>query len=124
VKSGTLKYSNAGHNYPLLLRAGGSVEQLSGSGMVMGIFPSVYYEVREIKLEPGDLLALYSDGVTEASTAKGVEFGEDGLTQFLSERKSESCSQIVASLADHVRRWRGSSSFSDDFTIVLARRLS
>jgi len=124
VKSGLLKYSNAGHNYPLLLRAGGSVEQLSGSGMVMGIFPSVYYEVREIKLEPGDLLALYSDGVTEASTAKGVEFGEDGLTQFLSERKSESCSQIVASLADHVRRWRGSSSFSDDFTIVLARRLA
>ena len=124
VKSGLLKYSNAGHNYPLLLRAGGSVEQLSGSGMVMGIFPSVYYEVREITLEPGDLLALYSDGVTEASTAKGVEFGEDGLTQFLSERKSESCSQIVASLADHVRRWRGSSSFSDDFTIVLARRLA
>src|SRR6185437_12984306 len=124
VKSGLLKYSNAGHNYPLLLRAAGSVEQLSGSGMVMGIFPSVYYEVREITLEPGDLLALYSDGVTEASTAKGVEFGEDGLTQFLSERKSESCSQIVASLADHVRRWRGSSSFSDDFTIVLARRLA
>jgi len=124
VKSGLLKYSNAGHNYPLLLRAGGSVEQLSGSGMVMGIFPSVYYEVRETTLEPGDLLALYSDGVTEASTAKGVEFGEDGLTQFLSERKSESCSQIVASLADHVRRWRGSSSFSDDFTIVLARRLA
>lgn len=122
TSTGTLKYSNAGHNYPLLLRANGAVEQLSGSGMVMGLFPAVYYEVRETKLEPGDLLALYSDGVTEASSAKGVEFGEEGLTQFLSDQKSEPCSQIVASLADHVRRWRGSSSFTDDFTIVLARR--
>lgn len=123
TKTGILKYSNAGHNYPLLLRANGAVEELGGSGMVMGIFPSVYYEVREIKLEPGDLLALYSDGVTEATTPKGVEFGEEGLTKFLSAQQSDSCSQIVVSLADHVRRWRGSSSFSDDFTIVLARRL-
>jgi serine phosphatase RsbU (regulator of sigma subunit)/pSer/pThr/pTyr-binding forkhead associated (FHA) protein len=122
-RTGTLRYSNAGHNYPLLLRAGGKVEQLAGSGMVMGLFPSVYYEVRETKLEPGDLLALYSDGVTEATTARGAEFGEEGLARFLSEQKSESCSQIVSSLADHVRRWRGSSSFTDDFTIVLVRRL-
>jgi serine phosphatase RsbU (regulator of sigma subunit)/pSer/pThr/pTyr-binding forkhead associated (FHA) protein len=123
VRTGTLRYSNAGHNYPLLLRADGKMEQLTGSGMVMGLFPSVYYEVRETKLEPGDLLALYSDGVTEATTAGGVEFGEEGLAQFLAERKSETCSQIVSSLADHVRRWRGSSSFTDDFTIVLVRRV-
>ena len=123
LRTGTLRYSNAGHNYPLLLRADGKIEQLTGSGMVMGLFPSVYYEVRETQLGPGDLLALYSDGVTEATTAAGVEFGEEGLARFLSERKSESCSQIVSSLADHVRRWRGSSSFTDDFTIVLVRRL-
>ena len=123
LRTGTLRYSNAGHNYPLLLRADGKMEQLAGSGMVMGLFPSVYYEVKETRLEPGDLLALYSDGVTEATTAGGVEFGEEGLASFLSERKSESCSQIVSSLADHVRKWRGSSSFTDDFTIVLVRRI-
>jgi serine phosphatase RsbU (regulator of sigma subunit)/pSer/pThr/pTyr-binding forkhead associated (FHA) protein len=123
TQSGTLRYSNAGHNYPLLLRASGKVEQLTGSGMVMGLFPSVYYEVRETKLEPGDLLALYSDGVTEATSAGGVEFGEQGLAKFLSEKQPESCSQIVTSLTDHVRKWRGSNSFTDDFTIVLVRRL-
>ena len=123
LQAGTLRYSNAGHNYPLLLRASGQTEQLTGSGMVMGLFPAVFYEVREAKLEPGDLLALYSDGVTEATTAAGVEFGEEGLARFLSERRSEPCSQIVSSLADHVRKWRGSTSFTDDFTIVLVRRL-
>jgi serine phosphatase RsbU (regulator of sigma subunit)/pSer/pThr/pTyr-binding forkhead associated (FHA) protein len=123
TQTGKLRYSNAGHNYPLLLRAGGKVEQLTGSGMVMGLFPSVFYEVRETILEPGDLLALYSDGVTEATTAEGVEFGEEGLGRFLSEKKSETCSQIVTSLVDHVRKWRASTSFTDDFTIVLVRRL-
>lgn len=122
VKTGVIKYSNAGHNYPLLLRADGKAEELPGSGMVLGIFPSVYYEVRETQLQAGDFLALYSDGVTEATSPKGAEFGEEGLARFLSEHKSESCSQIVAGLADHVRKWRGSSSFSDDFTIVLVRR--
>jgi len=123
TQTGKLRYSNAGHNYPLLLRASGKVEQLTGSGMVMGLFPSVYYEVRETILDPGDLLALYSDGVTEATTAGGVEFGEDGLGRFLSEQKSETCSQIVTSLVDHVRKWRATTSFTDDFTIVLVRRL-
>lgn len=123
MQTGKLRYSNAGHNYPLLLRAGGKVEQLTGSGMVMGLFPSVYYEVRETILEPGDLLALYSDGVTEATTTGGVEFGEEGLGRFLAEKKSETCSQIVTSLVDHVRKWRASTSFTDDFTIVLVRRL-
>jgi serine phosphatase RsbU (regulator of sigma subunit) len=123
TQTGTLRYSNAGHNYPLLLRANGKIDQLTGSGMVMGLFPSVYYEVRETKLEPGDLLALYSDGVTEATSVGGVEFGEEGLARFLSEKQSEACSQIVTSLADHVRKWRTSNSFTDDFTIVLVRRL-
>src|SRR5205085_6632808 len=60
--TGRLNYSNAGHNYPLILRANGKVEQLSESGMVLGIFPSTQYEQMETKLESGDMLALFSDG--------------------------------------------------------------
>lgn len=120
--TGVLRYSNAGHNYPLLIRANGIVEQLPGSGMVMGIFPSVKYELSEIRVEPGDTLALYSDGVTEASTPDGEEFGERGLAEFLAAKKSQSCGELVRTLAEHVRSWCGSSSFADDFTIVLLRR--
>ena len=120
--NGKLLYSNAGHNYPVLLRADGRVEQLTGSGMVMGIFAGTRYELCETELGHGDLLALYSDGVTEALSATGEEFGEKGLANFLDAHKSESCSDVVKRLADGVREWCGNSSFADDFTIVLVRR--
>ncbi len=120
--TGSLCYSNAGHNYPLLLRAGGTVEELAGSGMVMGIFPHLQYELMETKLQRGDILALFSDGVTEACTADDEEFGERGLAEFLAAHKSEPCAVIVKALADHVRGWRGQASFADDFTVLLVRR--
>ncbi len=120
--TGLLKYTNAGHNYPLLLRADGSVEKLAGGGTVLGLFPTSHYELRETYLGPGDMLALYSDGVTEACSPSGEEFGEDGLASFLWQRKSESCRELVSGLVDYLRNWHGSSSFTDDFTIVLVKR--
>src|SRR5882757_3012500 len=121
--TGVLEYSNAGHNYPLVLRTSGVVEQLKGNGLVMGLFASVEYEVRRTVLAPGELLALYSDGVTEASTDDGKEFGEDGLAKFLAARMALPCEEIVNQLVDHMRKWRGNTGFADDFTILLARRL-
>jgi serine phosphatase RsbU (regulator of sigma subunit) len=122
-RNGGFDYSNAGHNYPLLLRANGQVEQLRGNGLVMGLFPSVFYPLKSTRLEPGDLLALYSDGVTEASDASGTEFGEDGLSQFLQEHQSLQCEALVHRLVQHVREWRGNFSFTDDFTLLLVKRL-
>jgi serine phosphatase RsbU (regulator of sigma subunit) len=121
--SGALEYSNAGHDYPLVLRTSGDVERLKGNGLVLGLFAPVEYEVRKTVLAPGELLALYSDGVTEASNSDGKEFGEDGLADFLSARKDFSCEDIVNQLVDHMRKWRGNTNFADDFTIVLVRRL-
>jgi sigma-B regulation protein RsbU (phosphoserine phosphatase) len=122
-ESGTLEYSNAGHNYPLVLRADGTVEQLKGNGLVMGLFPDVKYEVRKTQLKKGELLVLYSDGVTEATNNGGKEFGEDGLANFLAGKRARSCQEIVDQLVEHLRRWRENVSFADDFTIVLLRRL-
>jgi serine phosphatase RsbU (regulator of sigma subunit) len=120
--SGTLEYSNAGHNYPLILRRDGSVEKLSGSGLVMGLFSAVHYEVKKTKLAPGDLLVLYSDGVTEAADSADVEFGDTGLAEFLAARKEIRCEDIVNQLVEHIRKWRGTPAFADDFTVVLVRR--
>jgi serine phosphatase RsbU (regulator of sigma subunit) len=121
--TGTVKYTNAGHNYPLVLRKNGSVELLKGNGLVMGLFATAPYEVRETRLEPGEMLVLYSDGVTEASTTNGKEFGEEGLAQFLAARPSVPCDEIVNQLVDYMRKWRGNTAFADDFTVVLVRRL-
>lgn len=122
--TGRVGYSNAGHNYPILVRAGGEVEQLRSGGLVLGIQASLEYELSEVALAPGDLLALYSDGVTEARRGSGEEFGERGLTEFLVTRRAEPCSDVVNGLAQHVREWCGQPAFHDDFTVVLLRRLA
>ncbi len=119
--SGVLHYSNAGHNYPLLLRGSGEIEELSQGGIVMGVFGNQKYQCFETRLEPGDTLALYSDGVTEAA-CEGNEFGENGLGKFLRTHNRMACGEIVTALADEVHRWCGSSSFADDFTVLLVRR--
>jgi sigma-B regulation protein RsbU (phosphoserine phosphatase) len=121
-QDGGLDYSNAGHNYPLILRANGQVEQLRGNGLVMGLFPSVFYPLKSTRLEKGDLLALYSDGVTEAWSPYGAEFGEEGLSKFLQEHQHLPCEEIVQHLVQTVREWHGSVSFTDDFTVLLVKR--
>jgi sigma-B regulation protein RsbU (phosphoserine phosphatase) len=120
--TGSLQYSNAGHNPPLILRADGTIEMLEGGGLVMGLFATEKYELFESCLNPGDLLALYSDGVTEATNRHDTEFGEHGLGKFLLQQKHHSCEDMVNALADQVRTWCGSTSFADDFTVVLVRR--
>ncbi len=122
TESGKLFYSNAGHNYPLILRADGRVEQLSGSDMILCINPSAQYQLRETDLQTGDLLALYSDGVTEARNAAGEEFGEHGLANFLLKVKGKSCQDIIHALSKQVQRWCDNATFHDDFTIVLVKR--
>lgn len=120
--TGLLRYTNAGHNYPLIIRADGGVDALSGGGMVMGLFPDIRYELKETQLQAGDLLALYSDGVTEAVTAQGEEFGENGLGSFLLRHQNQSCNEIAKLLVQHVRNWCCQTSFADDFTVLLVRR--
>jgi sigma-B regulation protein RsbU (phosphoserine phosphatase) len=122
-RTGTVSYSNAGHNYPILIRQDGRVEQLRRGALVLGIQPDVTYELSETSLEAGDMLALYSDGVTEARRVSGEEFGERGLTEFLVARRSDPCSEVVSDLVQHVRQWCGQPSFHDDFTVVLLRRV-
>ncbi len=120
--SGVFEYSNAGHNYPILLRAGGRIQELRGNGMVMGLFQNSSYPLHSITLEPGDLLALYSDGVTEAYDENQKEFGEEGLARFLAQNRHLACKNLADHLVEHVRNWHGSPSFTDDFTVLLVKR--
>jgi serine phosphatase RsbU (regulator of sigma subunit) len=122
LSSGLLQYSNAGHNYPLLLRADGSVEELSGSNMVLGLISHARYELRKITINAGDTLALFSDGVTEARNSKGEELGEKGLAALLLNHSGKSADDTVACLVEDVRRWCETAAFADDFTVVITRR--
>jgi sigma-B regulation protein RsbU (phosphoserine phosphatase) len=74
-----LRYSNGGHNPPLLLRADGRAEWLDAGGPLLGVVPDAPYAEAEVELSPGDLVVLYTDGVTEAQAPDGGLFGEDRL---------------------------------------------
>ena len=74
-----LVYTNAGHNSPILLRRDGSYLRLPEGGAALGIFPEWQYEAGEVRLTPGDRLVLFTDGVTEAMSPQGEEFGEERL---------------------------------------------
>ncbi|HEX4769557.1 MAG TPA: SpoIIE family protein phosphatase [Bryobacteraceae bacterium] len=121
--TGQLDYANAGHNYPLILRRSGDVEELRGGSMVLGLFPHIEYKLQNAFLNTGDMLILYSDGVTEAARPDGDMFGEKRLADFLTANSARHCSQLVTELVAHVRAWTGAASFADDFTVTLVRRV-
>src|SRR6202007_26874 len=78
-----LRYANCGHNPPLLLRREGAAERLMATAPVLGAFENWTCSVAEVQLAAGDVLAIYTDGITEAANAAGEEFGEDRLLQLL-----------------------------------------
>ncbi len=87
-ESGEIHYVNAGHNPPFLVRASGETEPLSVGGLLLGMFPEASYESAGISLQPGDVLVLYSDGVTEARDENEEEFGEERLVELLRQHRT------------------------------------
>jgi sigma-B regulation protein RsbU (phosphoserine phosphatase) len=120
--SGELTYVNAGHTPPLLFRASGEVERLQSGGIALGMFDKSTFEAGRARLEPDDLLAIYSDGITEAENPKGEPFDEQGLeTVLASERRSNvaaTCAAVVRAVEHH----RADTRLADDLTLLLLRR--
>jgi sigma-B regulation protein RsbU (phosphoserine phosphatase) len=114
-----LTYANCGHNAPILLRAGGAVERLKATAMVIGLFEKWECAAREIQLDPGDLLAIFSDGVTEAMQGE-QEFGEPRLLAELRAAARLPVEQVVTAVFSAVQRFSAGIQ-SDDLTLVVAR---
>ncbi|HET8548519.1 MAG TPA: SpoIIE family protein phosphatase [Bryobacteraceae bacterium] len=120
--SRTLMYSNAGHNPPLVIGASGRTDHLEGGGPVLGLLPSVVYEMRRIRLGVGDVLVLYSDGVTEANRANSeVEFGEDRLADIVRANAGRPTQMILNAIVDALYDWTAGAPFADDVTLLIAR---
>ncbi len=133
-----LTYVNAGHNPPLLFRAGptpadsatpaarpaqgsNSVLRLEGSGTVLGMFPDGAYAEERLLLEPGDTLVVYTDGVTEAQDNRGREFGEERLTDVVRAQMSLPPARLQEHLLASVREFAGDTPIRDDLTLLLLR---
>ncbi len=120
--SGVLRYLNAGHNPGLLLHANGKVEELSAGGLPLGLLPNSRYQPREVSMEPGDLLCLYSDGITEAEAVDDEEFGMDRLTEILRRHEGRSLQAVLDEIQEAVSRFAVGKPQYDDQTVVLLRR--
>jgi serine phosphatase RsbU (regulator of sigma subunit)/catechol 2,3-dioxygenase-like lactoylglutathione lyase family enzyme len=115
-----LRYANCGHLCGLLLRSDGSLERLDSTGTVLGIFKKWDCAIGERQLGPGDSLALYTDGITEAFDGRGEEFGEERLIEVL-QRKREMCSQdLLSAIVAEVRK-HSPHEQNDDITLIVGK---
>jgi phosphoserine phosphatase RsbU/P len=114
----TLRYSNAGHCFPLLHRSGGDAEVLGEGGIVLGILPDSKYWDVTVKLDPGDKVLLFTDGITEATNTLGEEYGEARLRQVLVGDTSSETATVHHKLMREVSDFC-QGNFADDATLVL-----
>jgi phosphoserine phosphatase RsbU/P len=123
LDTGVLRYANAGHNPPLLVRAGGAIEELAATGVPIALLPAAAYEAAEIRLAPGDSLLLYTDGIVEANDPDGEEYGNDRLADLCRSHCQASCADLAAALDADLEAFVRGVPFADDRTLVMARRL-
>jgi serine phosphatase RsbU (regulator of sigma subunit) len=122
--TGDLIFCNAGHNPPLIIRANGTYDQLKGGGPVLGILPFIEYQEYQAKLEEGDALVIYSDGVTEANNPAGDEFEIEGLAETVIRNRVESAGAIVSHINKDLVTYTAGAPPSDDITLIVARRVA
>jgi sigma-B regulation protein RsbU (phosphoserine phosphatase) len=121
--SGVVRYVNAGHNPPLLLRAGGAVEQLTEGGMVLGLIETVAYAEGTARLDAGDTLIVYSDGVTETFDPQDAEFGEEGLTALAVRGRGLDAATLQAEILRELDLFAKGAKATDDRTLIIVKRL-
>jgi phosphoserine phosphatase RsbU/P len=116
--AGRVIYSNAGHNPPLLVRADGTTATLSDGGMVLGIFPDNAYEQRTVAVSPGDRIIFYTDGITEARSAEGEEYGEERLETAALASRTQPVEVMKEALMADVNGFTDGT-FEDDATLIV-----
>jgi sigma-B regulation protein RsbU (phosphoserine phosphatase) len=124
VTNGELRYVNAGHNPPLIVRGDKEAEFLKGGeSTVLGVEEDAAYSQETIFLSPGDTLCLYTDGVTEAFDREGEMFSEERLHDEISARRGESVAELAMDTMQMVKTYSSGAPQSDDITIVVLRYL-
>jgi sigma-B regulation protein RsbU (phosphoserine phosphatase) len=121
VKNKAFTYTNAGHNFPFLLDRDGNLKTLEKGGTILGVFDSTVYEEETVQLKPGDLLLLYTDGITEATNEKEEMFEEERLLKLLKDNQSLSAQPFSQKIVDEVLLFCGTTPQSDDITLVLVK---
>lgn len=115
-----LRYVNCGHLSGLLLRNNGNLDQLESTSALLGLFEQWDCSVREQELSPGDVLVLYTDGITEATDHQGEEFGERYLIESMRQHRNLSCHALLSTIVDGVHKFSAQEQH-DDITAIVAK---
>ena len=122
LKTGELRYSNAGHNPPLIMKPGQRPEWLTlPEACFLGIFDDTRYETRSVILEPGDLLLAYTDGVTEAMNNEGSLYSEERLSELFEKCRDIPADRLIGEVLQSVHDFTGAVTQSDDITLLALR---
>jgi len=119
--SGKLTYCNAGHNYPLLVRTNGEIEELVTGGLLLGVFPNAVYNSGETYLAPGDLLFMYTDGLNEARNPLEEEFGEQRIKENILNMRNHQPEIICSQLVKNVKQFAVGTPDMDDMTMLIVK---
>jgi serine phosphatase RsbU (regulator of sigma subunit) len=120
--TGELAYVNAGHNAPFILRAGGTLDRMPATGVALGIVPAARFEAVLTRLEPGERVFLYTDGVTEAFDARDTEYGEPRLALRLDDSRQLSDRALIDAVRQDVLGFCGAVRPRDDMTFMVLTR--
>jgi serine phosphatase RsbU (regulator of sigma subunit) len=120
--TGALRYSNGGHNTPMLVRASGEIVQLDKGGLPVGLMQDANYQEDIVAFQPGDVLVIYSDGITESVNDKDEEFGEARLLEVVRNNLNRSVSGIRDRIDESLSRFVGTTAPVDDMTLMIIKR--
>src|SRR5262245_24353527 len=120
--AGMVTYANAGHNPPVLMHADGTIDRLSPTGVVLGVATDWTYSTSSLEIEPGDRIVWFTDGITEAVSPEGEEFGDDHFIESLQQHRGEPADVLVRTLNDAVSSWTETGP-QDDTTLIVAEVL-
>jgi len=121
--TGELTFCNAGHNPPLIIRADGRYDQLKGGGPVLGILSMIEYQEYRAQVDEGDILVIYSDGVTEANNPAGEEFEIEGLAAAMIPCRTHPAGAIITQINKALVTYTAGAPPADDITLIVARRV-
>ena len=122
LRTGTTRLIRAGHPFPLLLSAAGQLRALKPEGYAVGLFPASDIATEEFRLEKGDRLFLYSDGLVDCANPDGMSFSAARFMDVLSEGKGLALADQVLAVRGEIIAWRGSESFADDVSLLALER--
>jgi phosphoserine phosphatase RsbU/P len=124
-RNGLVIFANCGHNNPILLRHNATVaETLETTGQLLGPFPNEKFRTENFLMKKGDVLVLYTDGVSDATNESGDFYGEQRLIQRIIEHRNRSAKEITGLILEDVQKFNSLGTESDDKTVVTIKRIS